>query len=406
MRFLPIFFIFFLQTNLTAATVISLQNGNWTDKNTWEGGQLPTPGDEIIIKHQLQKDGDLNLEEAYLFLEDNGNLIISGDVNVKGFSSLTIGQGSILSCQNFKNYTLAGALAIDGKLICTGDQATAGLIDLGGTGILDLSGDISCSQLIISGNFEFMGQSGTIKVSKDLQLLGNSKFSLTQNSLQVEGNLFINSTKPIKLESSVIDILQNLYLESNSHLFVDSSQVKVSSFLNLKNEAQIILRKRGTLTANSVQISGTSKISGTGTGGLLKSRNWTILDNANVTCVNGDCTYNKNSFLDIPANLDLGQGISIVTPGFSSNYKVIQPNNLDIQIFPNPTVDFIQIKGVDQLNHSANISVVNNIGTLVQVASNELEDGMIPLKNYGSPGLYSIIIKTDSQTITKKILLQ
>ncbi len=102
-----------LCANLTAQTYTSVTNGNWTSPTTWTPTGVPTPGNNVVINHDV------------ILNTDFGN--ITGTITINNGASLT----EDIAGRNFM--INGGRLFIDGTMDISNFSLQAGLLEITGT---------------------------------------------------------------------------------------------------------------------------------------------------------------------------------------------------------------------------------------------------------------------------------
>jgi len=85
-----------------------------------------------------------------------------------------------------------------------------------------------------------------------------------------------------------------------------------------------------------------------------------------------------------------------------ANSTSILENNINIDVFPNPTTGVVYIENFD---NPLNIKVINTLGEIVMEKQLSISDNKLDLSAY-TKGIYYLEINSKKQNITKKIVLE
>ena len=77
---------------------------------------------------------------------------------------------------------------------------------------------------------------------------------------------------------------------------------------------------------------------------------------------------------------------------------------MQFSIYPNPTLGSFTIEGENI--STSNITLINNLGQSIQFASSIKDNAMLIETSDLSPGVYSILIRTESKIVTKKLIIK
>lgn len=164
----------FLSSTITMAQVESVQDGDWSDPNTWSDGQArsckESGNDSIVVKHDVTlQDGVCTELEiggfSSLSVVDNSTLWIKADAGLTGDGDVYVEEGSTLKISGDFTSTGNGTADNDGTVLISGS----------GCGDFDTEDDATGS----------CGENETLPVtlSKFEGIAQNSKVSLTWSTV-------------------------------------------------------------------------------------------------------------------------------------------------------------------------------------------------------------------------------
>lgn len=104
MKYLFIPLLLLLLNALNAATVYSVQSGNWSSAQTWSTASVPVPTDSVVIRHSVTLDQDITIDETGALLIEVcarlcGNFSITG--HFRNYGGLYIHAFHITCCESF-----------------------------------------------------------------------------------------------------------------------------------------------------------------------------------------------------------------------------------------------------------------------------------------------------------------
>ena len=139
-------------------------------------------------------------------------------------------------------------------------------------------------------------------------------------------------------------------------------------------------------------------------GDLTTLLNWNFLDPADDFEMNrNNVIYtwqmNRNPFIDHPDLVNYIWGANVGQPWYS-NLSTSSFENLDVAMYPNPTRDFIVVKG---LKSKASIEIFSTTGiSMLKTTYNNNE----LLRPNLSAGIYMVKIQEDNKQVTKKLIIR
>ncbi|MHB1561333.1 MAG: beta strand repeat-containing protein, partial [Isosphaeraceae bacterium] len=243
----------------------STSGGDWSTKGDWSTGQVPGPGDDVVINvngatptitlsegdafsvHSLTAADPLDLVGGSLTV--TGNPAAGGDSTITG--DLTIQGGTLIASGSSTNLQVSGAVTADsGEVSATGGASFSlpGLTSFAGTG-MTFSADGPGSKLDITGITSFGGSgtnisetnSGHVAMDTSFTKLGGVSFTIDGTS-DLATSLIGNLTA---LTDGGLDVLGGTYAFPNL-TDIDGSSLQVSG------GASLTLRGVASYTDNSV----------------------------------------------------------------------------------------------------------------------------------------------------------
>ena len=194
---------------IQAALIHTQGDGNWSNTSTWNGGVLPGITDDVQIDNNdnitiitgnnftiaelwmgngssLTIEGDLTIDSLHVnnnaTLNVTGTFTILGGISISNNAGLVINTSGTMDVQGDVTADNGASLTVDGNLSIDGDVIfDSGIIDVGDTGNIDITGDFDSGDASIDG-------AGPINV--DGAVAGTNS-----------GDSQINSTLPIELVS-------------------------------------------------------------------------------------------------------------------------------------------------------------------------------------------------------------
>jgi hypothetical protein len=363
--------------------------------------QINYPGCSQIL-------GDVKIEES-----SNGNII-----NLNGLLPLTSFEGDIQMWKNSALISLSGL-----------DNVTA------------IGGDLS---LFNNHNLETLSSLGNVTViGGDLSVFGTdflTNLSGLENVVDIGGNMIVRENSALATLNgldSLVSIGGELWLRYNTVLTSMNGLGNLSSIggdLSLEdNDAMTSLSGLENLSSingnlgirfndtliNLTSLEALTSINGnldvrvngvlTSLSGLDNIDYSTITELSIITCTNlsicavkSVCDYLENNGLATVSGNALGcNSEPEIEAGCLVPVEEILFDELSIiQVFPNPTNDIIQIKGINP--EGWKFSIMNTSGMIVK--SHQLtENGLIDL-SYLSNGLYFLELKNKDQIVVKKVI--
>jgi Leucine-rich repeat (LRR) protein len=341
---------------------------------------------------------------------------------------------------NFKAYLVANTLIntnIDAEIQVSEATSFTGDIDCSNMSISDLTGieaftsltTLECfnnqiTALNVSNNIvlTFLGCNSNLLISLDVSSntslsslnCGNNLLTSIDVSNGVLTDIVCNNNQLTSIDVSGLTTLTYLNCQNNPITNLDvSNNTSLGSLncmfnqltnLSLSNSITVLQCTNNQLT--SIDVSGNSGLTVLGLANnqltTLNVKNgnntnmsngfFTINNNPNLTCVQvDDAAFSVANWTNIDAGVSFSEdcGLSIS----NKNYFMEA-----INIFPNPTIDIINIESDNQIE---SVTIFNHIGSLVQTESkNTFSVAKLPV------GIYTISIKTDKGFSVNKFIKQ
>ncbi len=238
----------------------SVQNGLWSNPNTWQGGVVPTGGDEVILLHEVTFDASVSPGNPLISLtiENNGQLIITETEN-RTISTATLIINRTNGSTNFSNGTLnvTEDLTID-------DGVT---LEIGEANI-EVSGNT-----IVRGTFSDSDDNGQNSFLGNVAV-ENGSFVIQNGSTCIfEGNISVNAGATLEISTNDIISFEGATpqtITANQPINITAGQINVSnSELILEGNSSITLNAPVTVTGvtitNNTNTIISQSLSGTGT---------------------------------------------------------------------------------------------------------------------------------------------
>ncbi len=183
-----------------AATVTSVQTGNWSNGSTWDSGTPPTSSDDVVIAngHVVTIDGNytvlsvtVNSGGTLRFGSSSGNHTLTISNNLTNSGTIDTDDGAFA-----QHFILIGGNFDNTSGTFNGDQ-TGGVnpelinVEFNGTGNMAISGAPVFYKLTHSGSGNLSTGSSTIVVKNTIDLKsGAGNFTVGSGGLTFEGQIF------------------------------------------------------------------------------------------------------------------------------------------------------------------------------------------------------------------------
>jgi len=137
---LPFLFFIIIFNYVRADVYTSVQDGNWSDEDTWDQGDVPGNNDDVIINHDVTLDTDMTTKTSITINED---------------ASLT-GAAADMRIQNNISLSVTGTLEVNGLQFDNGSH-----INIESSGSVQVNGDFdnrnNSDDVVIDANFNVEG---------------------------------------------------------------------------------------------------------------------------------------------------------------------------------------------------------------------------------------------------------
>ncbi|MEI6123531.1 MAG: gliding motility-associated C-terminal domain-containing protein [Bacteroidota bacterium] len=117
-----IFAFLFIASHVVSNTIYTRCDGNWNDPTIWQGGIVPTTGDNIYIINNVRITANLYLNSNYLNLSTGHEICGPFALTVSSASNAVIN-----GVAKFSTVTINGSMTVNGTLV------TTGIITVGGS---------------------------------------------------------------------------------------------------------------------------------------------------------------------------------------------------------------------------------------------------------------------------------
>ncbi|MDM8565390.1 hypothetical protein QUF74_07030 [Candidatus Halobeggiatoa sp. HSG11] len=302
---------FLLTSSAWAATISStITGGNWDDVATWDGGNIPTELDNVVINGDVVVNSNVTIndleiaEKATLQNSSNRTLTINGDVNNQGIvQDSRNGYGLTLEVSG--NVTNDGVfngtnldLEIAGDVINNGIWSGSNLRLTEGASSRVISGNPISSDVYFEADFEL--------INTNLTFAGDVNFA--GHTITLPNSTSINFTK---------DVLEADLVSQTDTLFVFNGDEKQNISGNFTGPVN--------LSGNGEKvISGNSTINGS----LVIEEGIILRNSSNRTLtVNGDVTNNGTV-----KDSENGYGLTLEVFGNITNNGTFTGNNLSVEL--------------------------------------------------------------------------
>jgi hypothetical protein len=339
-------------------------NGDWSTASDWSGGQLPGPGDDVVIPsgvtvthstgtdtiHQISDTGTVILSGGTLNIDATGTLGSvditggtlggTGDVTVTG--DATLGGGSLTS---------TGTITLEGNSTLAGDVTIAGTVINDGT--ITWTGD---------GTIQLTG--GTLDNEPGSTFVADSNDSPTGQTITGTGT-FISDGTFDKTGSEPTTFSSGATFDSNGSVTIDSGLVTLDGG---NNSGTITVDNGAGLTiTGDFNFTGSSSIAGSGTiefgpdsagagqvdlGGTVAATSVTIEQGATVS---GQGTIDAA----VTNSGTISDGGTIGVLKINGNFTQTSTGTLNLLISGMTTYDQLQISGMATLGGTLNVATTN-----------------------------------------------
>jgi len=173
--------------DLSATTVTSVANGNWSSGSTWSGGSVPSTSDCIIINTNVTLNTDITVGKS-----NNGGLTINAGKSLVESGSRTISMAS----NDLYTLTNNGTLTVS-NLEITGGSCGSSVCSIGvfvnnGTATISTLSPESYSEII---------NSGTLTVSNDVEMIGTTLWNKAGGQVIFSAKLQLSGTPNSRIEN-------------------------------------------------------------------------------------------------------------------------------------------------------------------------------------------------------------
>ncbi|MFC1563744.1 beta-propeller fold lactonase family protein [candidate division KSB1 bacterium] len=319
---------------------IAVQTGNWSAPATWQGGAVPSPGDDIIISDSVTVTFDAGaLDTLYsdLIFEKVANptkLLISS--NGSG--------GSGVKFENVKLDTLHAVLEVTSGTSVKFDSL---IVPYMTQFILQGDGTVNHGSIVVFGNLDFQGGSS---VSLDsLNLFSGSKLSMydidhTVHRINVDGDVtfYYSGSGQITLNLDSLSLVNDTLRITN--LDTDSATIQSSTPVNLGAQSMIVLED-SSLFISSINLNADSKIE-------LNSQTLYVdtLDlNTNVLTVDGPGRIDNTTYINVGGS---GSALTLNSV-IELNSILFEAASSSMNVYGNAITDNLIINGSTIINISA-----------------------------------------------------
>lgn len=173
-----------------AATVTSVQNGNWSTGSTWSTGVVPSSTDNIVVMHNVTLNGGFQTNgSGMVTIAAGASLTGTGNIALNGTNNEMRVYGTVsLGTVNFYVYPTVLTVYTGGSLTCSGDlnPYAKGLVY--NYGVINVASRFNTDEVVYN--------EGTFKITGDAQiqmktLTNNTKYAY----FYVGGKLSLNGVK-------------------------------------------------------------------------------------------------------------------------------------------------------------------------------------------------------------------
>ena len=399
-------FVLLFHFQILQAGISSIRSGSWGDPSTWEAGIVPKSNDDIVVRHHVTKQDDLQTTGGSLSIEDGGMLQVQGMIYLKGLTNLSVAREGAVMCASFRTYTIDGLAVIAGKLECRGRDLGAGKLNIGGTFSMEVSGRMKGHSLDLKGNTELMLQGGHLHLDSSLLVRGYASLGMDKAEMTVKGSVKLETDWDIFFTGSKIRIHQNLLCTQRQTLHLAGTGLHVDGKMTGWNEVTVWVSERGEIVSEWLELSDEASIQGKGSGGIVKNQHRLIAGVAWISNVGANQIFNRDNFAQMPISFDLGAP-QISPAGLPSEQLQPAKNKeaLKVGVYPNPTNGIINIRGLEPLN-SPQFILTNLTGQQERLEPSGGILATIDLNDQYPPGIYNLTIKDGPNRRNIQLILQ
>lgn len=308
---LTIFFFFFTAANATTHSTI--KGGDWNDASIWNTGQVPNirswPGDEVIIQHKVEVDGDLAFKQgASMTVKSNASLEINGEFSMQGSGVVIIEVNGVIDCGKVKHSAYDGYLSVNGSLISEDEITISGVAEF------FTDGNIYAKKIEIKGSGNFESKGGMIEVEGAWEITGGSSIQISKTEIVVEDKFSRTGGPAIEFKGGSLTVGNDFIGTGGGSICFDGTEVEVEKDTKLGGSVVVNVGGRGSFTTNKAELKGASAIKGKNEGGWFNCSEIDFTGSAYVKCVDEGCLYDRYNEEDMPEELDLGGSANTVLP--------------------------------------------------------------------------------------------
>jgi hypothetical protein len=288
--------IFIYTPNTKGATRTFTGPGHFSQPSKWNGGTLPSAGDNLVIKNACTIDQSVltdNIAYGTLTLGSSGTL---GSITWHTISTNRLKVGNITS-------TVAGGfinMINGGTLILTGTWTPANCAFHYGTGTVEVQSAITMPSSYVNYYKLIINSSGTVNTGANTTINSTLKVNA--------GNYTVGAHNLTVVDSAVVN--STLTLSSTTGTKTFSNLIVNGSFTNSANEAFTIDKN---LVNNGTMSNGTGRVTFTG------AASNTVSGTAPTTAFGGGITVNKGTsntnILDVQSVITMMNGGLVLTNG-------------------------------------------------------------------------------------------
>lgn len=204
MRFLSIYCLILWWSNFSLFAIDTAQNGNWNSSNTWVGGNVPNPSDDVRILHEVRIPGQ-NRTVNNLEITSSGILdAFNGGITVTGTFTLS---GTFLDTNNGGVNTFVGNITVtnsgrfepvsNSNFIFQGNITNQGTFNHSGGGTITFNGT-SPKTILPTQSMIFGGSA--LNIQKNLTVLNGQSIDFNSNTTEVSAGFVLLNQNAVGLK--------------------------------------------------------------------------------------------------------------------------------------------------------------------------------------------------------------
>lgn len=390
---LVFFLLLFTGTSFAQQTITSIVNGNASSPTTWDCLCFPDFNDHVVINHKVNLDVNWMVNSSgSITVNSGGELKQVGlkDLLIDGTSSkitnngyLQVNRLAITNAaiyENHNHFSITEAFYVDANSSMWNDDLMDGLDSFMVEGIGQNDGDLFTGNFLNTGSFT---NTGTIVADS----LGNTGTFYSNNgwikgtAIGNSGDFFLQ-TNGVMIATENWWNIGNFTIDADVQLFCEDNLYNgdtLGGYASLTNNGEISVSNS---FYNGWNLNGSGSI-------CIAEESY---NGGDITGTLDICDNTGNDF-----DLSIGTIAGTITYCQSGCSVGIEEKSNDVMVYPNPTVQFLNLEAVDGYEK---YQIVNLAGQTLM--SGDLNMKQIDLQNLKN-GAYFLILQNGQEKMSVRI---